>query len=167
MNRLKLLGVVNAAAIGAICLVGWLTEEWYVRAVGGSPGTLEMARWLLIALNAPAFLVSVATLSFFHLDLLSEFVAEHILWAALSLLIWPAYARLQMPSDRITRAILVVMGFVAAVGAAWVFAIAWRQGHDPHHSCWDALQAVFMLVGLAATAFMFASVRRGVPKPAA
>ena len=165
LNRLRVLGIINALAIGAIAVWGCVTDEWYLSAAGGSPGPLQVARWVLIALNAPAFLISVAALSFLHLGLFSEFVVEHVVWAALSLVIWPLYARLRTPPVGITRAIVVIAGLIAAGAAGWVLTIAWKEGHDPNHSCWDALQAVFMLSGLAVSAFVLAAVRPSVPEP--
>ncbi len=145
----------NAVAVAnamAILMLGWwgvAADEWYLRASGGQASLHEFATWALIALNAPAFLLSIVTVSALHLGLKSEFIVQHAIWAAATLAAWWMLWRLERPKGRPAQLALQIFAGLAAVAAAWTTRLALLQAHDPHHSCWQALELPIMLAALA------------------
>lgn len=142
----------NTAAILLLCGWGLLSNEWYLRASGGKATLHEIATWLLIALNAPAFLLSTVLVSSLHLALRSEFLVQHAVWAVATVPAWWILWRIR-PSHQ-TDARLVARGcmVVALLAAAWTTRLALLQAHDPHHSCWQAMELPIMLASLAVVA---------------
>jgi hypothetical protein len=146
-------GVVNFAVIAAWLIWGIAGHEWTAEMVGGGkPHPHEIVRWLLIFLNAPAFLLAVSAIAPLRLTLLQEYAATSTLWAFATIPIWMAYSRLLRPVDRLARMTYAVGGLASIAAAAWAFSVAWREGHDPHHSCWSVLTLVFMLIGIGVVA---------------
>ena len=123
------------------------------RASGGQASLHEFATWLLIALNAPAFLLSTVAISALHLGLKNEFIAQHVIWSAATVPAWWIQWRLTRPPGRSGQLAIGFFAAMALVGAAWTTRLALLQAHDPHHSCWQALELPIMLAALAVLAF--------------
>ena len=143
----------NAAAILMLCWWGVVANEWYLRASGGQASLHEFATWLLIALNAPGFLLSTVAISALHLGLKSEFIAQHVIWAVATVPAWWIQWRLTRPAGRSGQLAIGFFAAMALVAAAWTTRLALLQAHDPHHSCWQALELPIMLAALAVLAF--------------
>ena len=144
--------LINAAAILMLCGWGVATNEWYLRASGGEATLHEIATWVLIALNAPAFLLSTVLISTIHLSLMTEFIVQHVVWALTTVPAWWILWRLRSSGGRSARRVAAGFITLALLAAAWTTRLALLQAHDPHHSCWQALELPIMLAALAVIA---------------
>ncbi|MGZ7041175.1 MAG: hypothetical protein ACXVH7_05230 [Thermoanaerobaculia bacterium] len=152
-SGLLALGIANFFAIAAWMIWGIAGHEWSLEMIGGgNPHPHEIVRWLLIVLNAPAFLLAVSAIAPLRLTLLQEYAATSVLWAFATIPMWVAYSNLIRPMDRMARLTFAPVGVASLIAAAWAFTIAWREGHDPHHSCWSVLALVSMMFGISLVA---------------
>ncbi|HEX9607111.1 MAG TPA: hypothetical protein VF962_07775 [Gemmatimonadaceae bacterium] len=165
-RRFLLLALANFAAIAVWTVWGINSHEWNFEVLGGIPRPHEIVKWCLILLNAPAYLVAVAVVAPFGLTLFPDYLAMNVLWAALTIPAWLAYSRLLQPVDRLLRVAFFAAAAASFSAAAWALTVAWRQGHDPHHSCWSVLALVSMLLGITILAVV-PLVRSGRSQPGA
>lgn len=164
-RRFVFLALANFAAIAVWAAWAITTQEWNFEALGGSPRPHEIVKWCLILLNAPAFLVAVSAIAPLGLPLFQDYLATNFLWAALTIPVWLAYSRLLRPADRLLRVACFAGAAASFAAAAWALTVAWREGHDPHHSCWSVLALVSMLLGITIVALvpLLVSGRRNQP----
>lgn len=150
--RRAVVASTNAAAILSLCGWGLATNEWYLRASGGEATLHEIATWVLIALNAPAFLLSTVLVATVHLSLRTEFIVQHVVWAMATIPAWWILWRLRSSGARSARRVAAAFISLALVAAAWTSHLALLDAHDPHHSCWQAMELPIMLAALAVLA---------------
>ena len=161
--RRPAVALINAAAILSLCGWGLATDEWYLRASGGEATLHEIATWVLIALNAPAFLLSTVLVATIDLSLKTEFIVQHVVWSMATVPAWWILWRLRTSGARSARG--VAAGFITAalLAAAWTTHLALLQAHDAHHSCWQALEVPIMLAALAVLAVVVGWRRPDLP----
>lgn len=147
-NR-TIVAMANAAAILLLALWGVVSHEWFLRVSGGQASLNEFATWVLIAVNAPGFLLSIVAVSPFHLGLESEYIVQHVLWAFATVPAWWILWTLGRPSGRTAQVAIQLFVAAATMAAIWTTHLALLQAHDPHHSCWQALELPIMLAALA------------------
>ncbi len=149
MTRPLVIGLANAIAILVLAAWGVASDQWYFEAQGSSLDAYQVLTFCLVAVTAPAFLISMLAVLPFHLGLLQHYIFLRVFWAIATVPIWLVYERVLRSSGRTYRILLLSLAVLSLYAAIWAAKLTWAEGHDDVHSSWSGLTLVSMFLGIA------------------